>query len=315
MREQQIAKLSPAKESDFESFQNVSKEPEMNENIKEECLGAAALDAPERRPRHSSSSSDSASSVEMEENVNESIITAEDLDISRLTKTSRPLPKDTFYFYQSADGQSIFLHALNVQMLVEEYGALENCPKVIKGKILEKDHTSMTEELRNKLRYLRHMPLSCNFEVCEIELKHPLVSPETIGKFKEQLDNRRKKRVKRAKEEKRRDKRIQIENNKLLGKYPEAKLRIESEYHFPDVNRSSFSSAFSPNPRRSSESDNSLLSTSPSSEVLNEGNQPSFARIFTFGDSREVYEFVALLLLLLLLLFFFFLGKSSNKSF
>ena len=113
------------------------------------------------------------------------------------------------------------------------------------------------------------------------------MSPETVSKFREQLDDRRRKRVKRAKEEKRRDKRIQIENNKLLGKYPEAKLRIESEYHFPDVNRSSFSSsALSLNPRRSSESDNSLFSTSPSSEVLNEGNQPSFARMLREGVAR-----------------------------
>jgi hypothetical protein len=41
-------------------------------------------------------------------------------------------------------GQPIFLHAVNVQMMVRQFGAFENCPKVIRGKILEKDNASMT---------------------------------------------------------------------------------------------------------------------------------------------------------------------------
>ena len=76
------------------------------------------------------------------------------------------------------------MHALNVQMLVHEYGSLENCPKTIKGKIIEKDNTSMSESLRNRLRYLRHLPLTSIFEVCEIQLKSPFISKETLtGRF------------------------------------------------------------------------------------------------------------------------------------
>ena len=37
-----------------------------------------------------------------------------------------------FSLFQSSDGQPIFLHALNVQMLVAEYGSLQNCPTVIR---------------------------------------------------------------------------------------------------------------------------------------------------------------------------------------
>ena len=65
-------------------------------------------------------------------------------------------------------------------MLVHEYGSLENCPKKIKGKIIEKDNTSMSESLRNRLRYLRHLPLTSIFEVCEIQLKSPFISKETL---------------------------------------------------------------------------------------------------------------------------------------
>ena len=93
-------------------------------------------------------------------------LTAEDLDISKLPSSSSPrssptltssggggpAPKETFYFYQSSDGQPIFLHALNVQMLVHQHGSLQNCPKKIRGRILEKEGAIMGEELRNKLR-------------------------------------------------------------------------------------------------------------------------------------------------------------------
>ena len=37
-------------------------------------------------------------------------------------------------------------------MLVHQYGSLQNCPKKIRGKILEKEGAIMGEELRNKLR-------------------------------------------------------------------------------------------------------------------------------------------------------------------
>ena len=56
-------------------------------------------------------------------------------------------------------------------------------------------------------RYLRHLPVTSNFEVCEIRLD---VSKETAAAFKEQLDARHVKRRKRARDEKRREKRIQV---------------------------------------------------------------------------------------------------------
>merc|ERR1712223_357296 len=179
-------------------------------------------------PRRASSSSDGT--VESVEDIIDEV-TAEDLDIEK--KSTKTAAKETFYFYQSSDGQPIFLHALNVQMLVHEYGSLENCPTKIKGKIMEKDNTSMSESLRNRLRYLQHLPLTSIFEVCEIQLKSPYVSKETLTEFSAQLETRRRRRNKRAREERRREKWIMVEENKKMGKYPDMKCRIESAFHFP----------------------------------------------------------------------------------
>jgi len=143
-------------------------------------------------------------------------------------------PKETFYFYQSSDGQPIFLHAMNVEMLIAEYGSFEACPLKIRGKILERDAASMTCELRNKLRYLAHIPVACAFEVVEIDLQ---VSKEVQAQFSGQLEARRARRNKRARDERRREKRIQVVENKIMGKYtgPKRNLHLESEVHFPEI--------------------------------------------------------------------------------
>lgn len=75
-------------------------------------------------PRNVSSSSDGASSIDVEEDPlfdYAEVVSAKDLDISSAEKAGGgPVRKDTFYFYQASDGQAIFLHALNVQVHLED---------------------------------------------------------------------------------------------------------------------------------------------------------------------------------------------------
>ena len=69
-------------------------------------------------------------------------------------------------------------------MLVKEFGSLENCPETINAEILEKESTVMNEELRDRLRYLRHLPIASTFEVTELDISK-LVSKQTVQCFKE----------------------------------------------------------------------------------------------------------------------------------
>jgi hypothetical protein len=68
-------------------------------------------------------------------------------------------------------------------MLEHCYGSLEHCPPTLTGRIIEKESGSMTEELRHRLRYLQHLPITCQFEVAEIQLKPPIISKETLDYF------------------------------------------------------------------------------------------------------------------------------------
>ncbi|CAK9796034.1 RING finger protein 10 [Anthophora quadrimaculata] len=138
-----------------------------------------------------------------------------------------------FYFYQAEDGQHLYLHAMNVKMLEMQYGNLENSPHVITGKLLEREGGSLTEDLRRRLRYLCHLPLTCQFEVAEIELKPPVISKEVLSSFQDQVTLRHKRRQQREREERKRERKITEEENKRMGKYPTPIVHIDSQQHFP----------------------------------------------------------------------------------
>ncbi|KAL1451429.1 hypothetical protein WDU94_005808 [Cyamophila willieti] len=153
-------------------------------------------------------------------------------------------PSRFFYFYQAMDGQQLFLHAVNVRMLEMTYGSLELCPATITGRILEKETGSMTEDLRRRLRYLQHLPVTCQFEVAELNLKPPLISDDTMERYRDQLASRERRRLKRAREDKRRAARIeeaeyvQLRGGSMtgagLGNRRRGNLHIESHYQFPE---------------------------------------------------------------------------------
>ncbi|GJQ75603.1 hypothetical protein Trydic_g17683 [Trypoxylus dichotomus] len=212
-------------------------------------------------------------------------ITVEDLYISQPKVLNNQQVK-YFYFYQASDGQHIYLHAINARMLEHCYGSLEMAPKIISGRIIEKEGGSMTEDLRNRLRYLQHLPVTCQFEVAEIQLREPVISKDTLNLFHDQLEMRKKRRQKRAREEKRREKRINEEENRtFMGKFPDAKICLSSVDQFPEVGFEPF------NPRTESESSERSLSPSaggsytPSSSLSgslnteNEYSGPSFAKM------------------------------------
>lgn len=106
-------------------------------------------------------------------------LTVQDLDITPVFNDS-----NYFYFYQSRDGQPLYLHSVNIRMLQMMYGSLDKAPHVIGGKIVQKEICSMTEELRKRLKYLQHLPVTSQFEVAELTFGSELVSEEVLDAFK-----------------------------------------------------------------------------------------------------------------------------------
>ncbi|KAK9303356.1 hypothetical protein QLX08_004944 [Tetragonisca angustula] len=194
-------------------------------------------------------------------NVDEEILKSTESSSSNGQSTSGT--SKFFYFYQAEDGQHLYLHAMNVKMLEMQYGNLENCPRIIKGKLLEKEEGSLTEDLRRRFRYLGHLPLTCQFEVAEIELKPPIVSREILFSFRDQLTLRHKRRRQREYEERQREREITEKENKRMGKYPTPVVHIDSQQDFPE-----FSEENIPSPQESIAT--SSAASSPSSSTFDE---------------------------------------------
>ncbi|KAM5238951.1 E3 ubiquitin-protein ligase RNF10 isoform 2-T2 [Ctenodactylus gundi] len=147
-----------------------------------------------------------------------------------------------YYFYQAEDGQHMFLHPINVRCLVREYGSLEQSPEKISATVVEIAGYSMSEDVRQRHRYLSHLPLTCEFSICELALQPPVVSKETLEIFSDDIEKRKRQRQKKAREERRRERRIEMEENKKQGKYPEVHIPLENLQQFPAFSSYTYSS-------------------------------------------------------------------------
>lgn len=91
--------------------------------------------------------------------------------------------KNLAFSFLAEDGQRIYLHGLNARVLCHEYGCLEYGPDIIGGRLLESEQHVMTPELRNRFRYLAHLPLTTNFCLAEIRFDRGIVSRATLEHF------------------------------------------------------------------------------------------------------------------------------------
>lgn len=71
--------------------------------------------------------------------------------------------------------------------------------------------------MRGRYKSLNHLPLTCELALCELELKAPVLSKDTLECFALEIARRRLKRVKKKKDERRREKRAEAKNL-LYGK-------------------------------------------------------------------------------------------------
>ncbi len=157
----------------------------------------------------------------------EDILSSETAKINEITKQpSVDSITDTddaafSFFYQSTDGQRIYINSLNTRCLINEYKTFLKCPPVITGKIVAYDSFFMSEENRKRFKYLSHLPLHSEFKIVELDLNEPILSEETLNMFAKEIDDRKHMRLRKEI----RDKRI---SDRAAAA---ASSRIESQYY------------------------------------------------------------------------------------
>jgi hypothetical protein len=106
------------------------------------------------------------------------------------------------FFYQSTDGQRIYINSLNTRCMLNEYKSFRQCPIEITGHIVACESFFMSEDNRKRFKYLSHLPLHTEFKIVELDLT-PQLSDHTLGLFAREIDDRKQMRLKKEMRDKR----------------------------------------------------------------------------------------------------------------
>ncbi|KAL5581463.1 hypothetical protein UlMin_013905 [Ulmus minor] len=108
--------------------------------------------------------------------------------------------KDSYNFYQAADGQHIILHPLNMKCLLHHFGSQNMLPDRICGRILQFESVTQSEAIRRRFRFLSHISLTTSFQFCEIDLSQ-ILPPAALLPFMDEIKKREKQRKQVARKE------------------------------------------------------------------------------------------------------------------
>ena len=81
------------------------------------------------------------------------------------------------YFYQSADGELVFMHSISFKPLLAMHSKPNLLPTEITAPVLDVETIKVTHSTRQKLPFMQHLPLQCSIVVVELDLTN-LVSTE-----------------------------------------------------------------------------------------------------------------------------------------
>lgn len=100
--------------------------------------------------------------------------------------------KDCYFFYQSSDGQQIFLHPLSREHLAAEYGVDAFMPPLLQNvNILDLETKTFDEKARRKFPALSHLPVSCQYHFALVDVTPFLHDPARKSQFMEDVKKRR----------------------------------------------------------------------------------------------------------------------------
>ncbi|WVR04546.1 hypothetical protein IAU60_001553 [Kwoniella sp. DSM 27419] len=109
-------------------------------------------------------------------------------------------PSPSYYFYQSSLGANVFLHPLDIRILLAHFKSYSLFPQTLSFTTTGYDPGTINDELRKRCKYLGHLPVGTEVIFVEAELE-PIVGKEGLAAFEQPLKARRSKRRERIKKE------------------------------------------------------------------------------------------------------------------
>lgn len=109
-------------------------------------------------------------------------------------------PSPSYYFYQSSLGANVYLHPLDIRILLAHFKSYSLFPQSISFTSSGFDTGTINDELRKRCKYLAHLPASTEVVFVEADLEE-IVGTAGLVAFEQPLKARRAKRRERVKRE------------------------------------------------------------------------------------------------------------------
>jgi hypothetical protein len=153
-------------------------------------------------------------------------------------------------FYQSEDGRLCFLCSFDMSCLRADFSErppipqalieaktmaqrrkLTPLPDHVEGKILEVEQVHLTQEKRQRYRFLSHLPLYTDVYLVELSIGH-LLSKATKKAFSKDFHRRQQARLKKTRTEQRQDARVQRQEEERIQELKARFQRIDPNDEF-----------------------------------------------------------------------------------
>lgn len=212
-----------------------------------------------------------------------------------------PAPSSSsFFFYQVSSGQNIFLHPLDIKVLLSAHGSYSAFPPTLQVCVQGADEGSMNEEMRKRCKYLTHLSKGADIVFIEVDWEKMLrdaeanneqapVSRSVLRMYDQALKQRRNRRRDRERREDRA--KLRSEEQERASRPPMTTNTIPIG-GFGAASRSPALSAVDAGAFGSSFGSQSMLSPSVQEAILNasEGDDNFPAAAQAFAASRGSME-------------------------
>ncbi|KAH6916638.1 alkylbase DNA N-glycosylase [Coprinopsis sp. MPI-PUGE-AT-0042] len=120
-------------------------------------------------------------------------------NVPRQRRNVNPPPPDasSYFYYQAASGLPIFLHPLDIKILLTHFKSYSSFPDEITLRVQASSEGTVNADLRKRCKYLSHLPESADVIFVEADLEG-VVSEERLKEFEKSLGIREGKRREKA---------------------------------------------------------------------------------------------------------------------
>jgi hypothetical protein len=127
-----------------------------------------------------------------------------------------PPSTSTYYYYQAASGMPIFLHPLDIKILLSHFNSYSAFPDTITVRVESQSESTVNDDLRKRCKYLSHLPEGTDVVFVETDLES-VVGPDGLKNFERALTMRRSRRKEKdRKDDKARAKAEEREKEKVV---------------------------------------------------------------------------------------------------